>query len=193
MPFVVARKNEFVGIEDPSTFFYSAERKKIILNKLEGIQLKEGEAMGFFRKGDTVSLWRRSGREWKSGEIEIIACERSPGHALVRALRVAFSPPPLLAPSSRPHTVGRALATGVIEAMYPTHDQEIVNALRRDWVRAFWRPQPLSMIRAYFGEKVALYFSFLGRPPQKRKATAMLASPLRLPSLPTIPLIGGRM
>ncbi|NXR09843.1 ANO9 protein, partial [Semnornis frantzii] len=53
----------------------------------------------------------------------------------------------------------------VFEASFPLHEKEEVREfLKENWAR--WRSkihhQPIEMIRCYFGEKVALYFAWLG-------------------------------
>ncbi|XP_077375444.1 anoctamin-1a isoform X2 [Festucalex cinctus] len=65
------------------------------------------------------------------------------------------------------------LANGVYTAAYPPHDGEIegVNAqsndrktLYEEWASysVFYKYQPIGLIRKYFGEKVGLYFAWLG-------------------------------
>ncbi|KAJ7344284.1 hypothetical protein JRQ81_000234 [Phrynocephalus forsythii] len=53
----------------------------------------------------------------------------------------------------------------VFEAAFPLHEREhLGKCLKLHWAR--WRdilyPQPIEKIRAYFGEKIALYFAWLG-------------------------------
>jgi len=50
----------------------------------------------------------------------------------------------------------------VITSLFPTHDNEELDRLGKSWYAALFQRQPFEDIRAYFGESVALYFSFLG-------------------------------
>ncbi|KAM4721325.1 anoctamin-10-like [Rhinophrynus dorsalis] len=52
---------------------------------------------------------------------------------------------------------------GIIVQFYPLHDKEQLNILMKTWYKEIrLTPQPIDAVRAYFGEPVALYFSFLG-------------------------------
>ncbi|PNF39603.1 Anoctamin-10 [Cryptotermes secundus] len=50
----------------------------------------------------------------------------------------------------------------LLDRMYPLHDQEALGKLGMKWYWALFRKQPFEEIRLYFGEAVALYFTFLG-------------------------------
>ncbi|XP_069460048.1 anoctamin-10-like [Ambystoma mexicanum] len=51
---------------------------------------------------------------------------------------------------------------GLIEKFYPLHDKRQLQQLTREWYkRLYLCSQPIDAVRAYFGDSVALYFSFL--------------------------------
>uniref|UniRef100_A0A3B3XDK8 Anoctamin n=1 Tax=Poecilia mexicana TaxID=48701 RepID=A0A3B3XDK8_9TELE len=52
-------------------------------------------------------------------------------------------------------------ARGVIQQIFPLHEQRILNQLMKSWVQAVCEKQPLD-ICDYFGVKIAMYFAWLG-------------------------------
>ncbi|CAM4584109.1 unnamed protein product [Caretta caretta] len=66
---------------------------------------------------------------------------------------------------SNPETLQRLIKAKVFEAAFPLHEQgEPRILLKRNWAqwRKILKEQPIEDIRSYFGEKVALYFVWLG-------------------------------
>ncbi|KAK3610260.1 hypothetical protein CHS0354_022322 [Potamilus streckersoni] len=51
---------------------------------------------------------------------------------------------------------------GIISKVFPLHDHDCLQKLRKSWVQAFFRKQPLDDICNYFGVMIALYFAYLG-------------------------------
>uniref|UniRef100_A0A8B9LLG4 Anoctamin n=1 Tax=Astyanax mexicanus TaxID=7994 RepID=A0A8B9LLG4_ASTMX len=61
--------------------------------------------------------------------------------------------------------ISSLLANGVYTSAYPLHDvSNVENLLYEEWASysIFYKYQPIGLIRKYFGEKVGLYFAWLG-------------------------------
>jgi len=56
------------------------------------------------------------------------------------------------------------IAKGAVLAIFPLHDDLELHALQHQWLASFTMPwnQPLEAVKDYYGEKVGLYFMFLG-------------------------------
>ncbi|XP_074651882.1 anoctamin-8-like [Tubulanus polymorphus] len=50
----------------------------------------------------------------------------------------------------------------IISRVLPLHNSEDLTKLKRTWVQAFFKRQPLDKICDYFGVKIGLYFAYLG-------------------------------
>uniref|UniRef100_A0A3Q3B3G7 Anoctamin n=1 Tax=Kryptolebias marmoratus TaxID=37003 RepID=A0A3Q3B3G7_KRYMA len=56
------------------------------------------------------------------------------------------------------------LGSGVYTAAYPLHDVSQICLLYEEWANysVFYKYQPIGLVRKYFGEKIGLYFAWLG-------------------------------
>ncbi|XP_070542017.1 anoctamin-8-like isoform X2 [Ptychodera flava] len=58
--------------------------------------------------------------------------------------------------------VPKLMSKGIIKEVFPLHQTEDLDELRKTWVQAVFRRQPLDKICAYFGVKIGMYFAWLG-------------------------------
>uniref|UniRef100_A0A8C8S1C8 Anoctamin n=1 Tax=Pelusios castaneus TaxID=367368 RepID=A0A8C8S1C8_9SAUR len=99
-------------------------------------------------------------------------------HTKMKSLSYPFSREKIYLDKLLHHCMGKReltmlyLSNNVYDAAYPLHDVRIHNLkfsslrllLYREWARygAFYKFQPIDLIRKYFGEKIGLYFAWLG-------------------------------
>ena len=50
----------------------------------------------------------------------------------------------------------------IVAAYFPLHHDRMRLRLLNEWARALIKPQPLELVREYFGEKLALFFTWMG-------------------------------
>uniref|UniRef100_A0A672J572 Anoctamin n=1 Tax=Salarias fasciatus TaxID=181472 RepID=A0A672J572_SALFA len=82
------------------------------------------------------------------------------------------SRPDCSALSLPPAGISTLIAKGVYDAAFPLHDVSVFTVgvclsrrvLHEEWARysAFYKYQPIDLVRKYFGEKIGLYFAWLG-------------------------------
>ncbi|KAH9645675.1 hypothetical protein HF086_005324 [Spodoptera exigua] len=58
--------------------------------------------------------------------------------------------------------VPACVSRGVVASMFPLHERNALENLRKKWVKTLFSPQPIDEISEYFGVKIAMYFAWLG-------------------------------
>jgi anoctamin-10/anoctamin-7 len=63
---------------------------------------------------------------------------------------------------------------------FPLHNRTSTEILQREWFKYPFQPQPLNLVKEYFGEKVTLYFCFLDHYTQFLSIPAFIGIPLQI-------------
>lgn len=68
--------------------------------------------------------------------------------------------------------ISASINDGLIADFYSLHDKEFVKRLGDEWwnVRNISKSQPIDEIRRYFGDVIGMYFGFVGRRREEKKA-----------------------
>ncbi|KAE9536690.1 hypothetical protein AGLY_007092 [Aphis glycines] len=58
--------------------------------------------------------------------------------------------------------ISECMSNGIIEHLFPVHENKTLKWLRIIWVKSFFSLQPLDKVCDYFGVKIAMYFAWIG-------------------------------
>ncbi|XP_059056300.1 anoctamin-8-like isoform X2 [Achroia grisella] len=110
--------------------------------------------MHCFQKGTSASELLNSQERGALVKHVLESARAEPGdeHALEPAL--TLRPGQSIVPA--------CVSRGVVASMFPLHERNALESLRKKWVKTLFSPQPLDEISEYFGVKIAMYFAWLG-------------------------------
>ncbi|KAL0810979.1 hypothetical protein ABMA28_010272 [Loxostege sticticalis] len=122
--------------------------------------------MHCFQKGSSASELLNSQERGALVKHVLEAARAEPGdeHALEPAL--TLRPGQSIVPA--------CVSRGVVASMFPLHERNALENLRKKWVKTLFSPQPLDEINEYFGVKIAMYFAWLGHYTQSLTVPAVV-------------------
>uniref|UniRef100_A0A8I3W3F3 Anoctamin n=1 Tax=Callithrix jacchus TaxID=9483 RepID=A0A8I3W3F3_CALJA len=158
-------KQHLFDLSDKDSFFDSKTRSTIvyeILKRTTCTKAKYSMGQGEGRKKDSALLSKRR------------KCGKYAGRSITQLRPVIPGEEiPERCPGSVWSGITSLLANGVYAAAYPLHDGDYEGEnvefndrklLYEEWARygVFYKYQPIDLVRKYFGEKIGLYFAWLG-------------------------------
>ncbi|KAI1725114.1 calcium-activated chloride channel domain-containing protein [Ditylenchus destructor] len=130
--FCIEQAHSFTNIENKAEFLEGWERSLVLKQMVDMIRAPKGGFKFRYEAQTQHDKHRELGEQLNFHIPE--------GRAVVSALR----------------------SLDVIEYVLPLHETHKLKWLQQHWVFAFFEPQPLDEIKAYFGPEISLYFAWLG-------------------------------
>lgn len=117
--FKVDEKEQFESHDDPTTFFTSGDKQTIVLEMVNSLRAIDGDELGKIKFCEGMQIGKLS------RHLYWVPCGST-------ANRQFFW-----------FSVSKLLSEGVIDKLYPLHNEDDLVKLRKTWVKAFFKPQPL--------------------------------------------------
>lgn len=136
--FIISEMNTFEGIEDHSNFFTMQERQSLILYLLNTSRVQNCDWLTELVASQPLS-------NIIIQYYVFIIC-----YTVTTLNNVCMD------------SVSECISNGIIEHLFPVHENKTLIWLRIAWVKSFFSLQPLDKICDYFGIKIAMYFAWIG-------------------------------
>ena len=131
--FKVDEKEQFENHDDPTTFFTSGDKQTIVLEMINTLRAVDGDELGKIKFCEGMQI----------GKLQLkLHWEEVPWSAANILVRLFLVP--------------KLMSEGVIEKLFPLHNEDDLVKLRKTWVKAFFKPQPIGKWRVskYMGESI---------------------------------------